>query len=270
MGLGPSPLKSSQTGQSPTGRACTSPTGGMRSLHLGTRCGLLFPIGRSLMVAVLWLLARSDMVSLRGAAKRADVTGSCNAQCSHGKCSATGQCVCDAGWTGTSCDECKAGHYGNRCTACPANCTSSCDDGLAGSGLCKPHNTTSLEKCNCLHGTCNSKGGCTCSAGFTSSKTNGQLCDTCIEGFYMVGTGRCAGESKLSIPKLTTSVPVHLRNMYRQHRRQRQVPLVRQGHRQSLRAGRHRRTVPGPDSKVLQGGVSEQQHWGVPALRQWV
>ena len=79
--------------------------------------------------------------------------------------------ACNTGWAGVSCDTCVVGYYGANCTACPACTNGTCNDTLAGSGVC------------------------ICDEGWT-----GTLCETCIEGFPGLGVadncGICYGNNR--------------------------------------------------------------------------
>ncbi len=82
----------------------------------------------------------------------------CTANCAYdmgGSCGSSGQCVCDTGWTGATCNVCQEGYYGNQCQYVCACEHGDCDDGLTGNGSCE------------------------CDAHWT-----GTLCDQCVEGYY--------------------------------------------------------------------------------------
>ncbi|KAJ0066515.1 hypothetical protein NL108_014277, partial [Boleophthalmus pectinirostris] len=99
----------------------------------------------------------------------------CEAHCNkRGRC-VSGQCECDRGWSGESCDraECKREGCGPRHVysrsgcVCDAgwtghNCSKECPSGLYGDGC--------NQTCTCLRGTCHPVHGlCTCPPGFTGS-----------------------------------------------------------------------------------------------------
>ncbi|KAI0317494.1 insulin-like growth factor binding protein [Amylostereum chailletii] len=119
-------------------------------------------------------------------------SSSCSPQCSGSSvCSASGQCVCPAGFTGASCETCAKGFFGPKCEACPAGCTS-CDEGITGSGRCLvPIVTNPPSACNCLNGECGTNGQCTCNAGWTTAD-NGTSCAKCAIGFFLDSNGDCS------------------------------------------------------------------------------
>ena len=57
---------------------------------------------------------------------------------SHGKCNQSSRmCVCNAGWTGETCNDCATGYFGAQCQACPTCLNGGrCDEGMNGSGMC--------------------------------------------------------------------------------------------------------------------------------------
>ncbi|MBN3308760.1 STAB1 protein, partial [Amia calva] len=67
--------------------------------------------------------------------------GGLEAPCSnHGECEmgrgGSGNCTCNAGFTGTACELCLPNHYGANCTACACSENGKCDDGFEGDGSC--------------------------------------------------------------------------------------------------------------------------------------
>ncbi|EPS98400.1 hypothetical protein FOMPIDRAFT_1031549 [Fomitopsis schrenkii] len=116
---------------------------------------------------------------------------SCSSPCSSGGiCSSSGKCVCQSGFTGSSCESCVSGHFGPNCEACAAGCLD-CDDGISGTGTCLQFNVTNAPStCNCANGVCGSNGKCTCNAGWTAS-SNGTACATCAKGFFLDSSGNC-------------------------------------------------------------------------------
>ncbi|XP_070612374.1 stabilin-2 isoform X2 [Erythrolamprus reginae] len=58
----------------------------------------------------------------------------------HGYCdegyAGTGECSCNAGFNGTSCELCLPGRYGLECKACDCTAHGQCDEGISGSGHC--------------------------------------------------------------------------------------------------------------------------------------
>ncbi|KZT74043.1 hypothetical protein DAEQUDRAFT_807755 [Daedalea quercina L-15889] len=116
---------------------------------------------------------------------------SCSSPCSSGGiCSSSGQCVCQSGFTGTSCESCASGHFGPSCEACPTGCLD-CDDGISGTGTCLQFNVTDAPStCNCINGVCDENGQCTCNAGWTTS-SNGTACATCATGYFLDSSGNC-------------------------------------------------------------------------------
>jgi hypothetical protein len=65
----------------------------------------------------------------------------CDAQCmEHGRCddgvAGSGSCICQAGWTGLTCQECSPGYFGVNCTLCSCEHGGVCADGNAGNGTC--------------------------------------------------------------------------------------------------------------------------------------
>ncbi|GAA5829789.1 hypothetical protein JCM5353_002232 [Sporobolomyces roseus] len=116
-----------------------------------------------------------------------------------GKCSSNGTCVCRTGFTGNDCGDCLPGFYGKECSEqCRGGC-STCDDGIAGSGLClDPPSHANLilpSDCNCLNGICSgstSTATCDCNAGWTRG-SNGTQCASCSDGYYMSSSGDCLG-----------------------------------------------------------------------------
>ncbi|KAI8974261.1 hypothetical protein BD414DRAFT_424620 [Trametes punicea] len=118
-------------------------------------------------------------------------SSACSPPCAGaGVCSASGTCVCPAGFNGTSCETCAPGFFGPTCQACPADCAS-CDDGMTGTGRClQPTIKNAPSTCNCLNGVCNSDGSCTCNAGWTAAD-NGTACAKCATGFFLDSDGNC-------------------------------------------------------------------------------
>ena len=118
----------------------------------------------------------------------------CSSPCSSGGvCSSSGKCVCQSGFTGSSCESCSSGHFGPSCEACPAGCLD-CDDGISGTGTCLQFNVTNAPStCNCVNGVCGSNGKCTCNAGWTTS-SNGTACATCAKGYFLDSSGNCESE----------------------------------------------------------------------------
>lgn len=52
-------------------------------------------------------------------------------------CAGAAADTCLPGWSGASCDVCAVGYYGSTCVACPScGPGGSCNDGLAGDGVC--------------------------------------------------------------------------------------------------------------------------------------
>lgn len=119
-------------------------------------------------------------------------SNACSPPCSgSGVCSASGQCACPAGFTGSSCEVCAKGFFGPSCQACPAGCAT-CDDGIAGSGRCLSTTAANASAaCNCLNGVCGANGQCSCNAGWTTA-SNGTQCASCAPGFFLDGSGNCA------------------------------------------------------------------------------
>ena len=119
-------------------------------------------------------------------------SSSCSPPCSSsGVCSASGQCVCPTGFSGSSCESCATGFFGPSCQACPAGC-GSCDDGISGTGRCLvPTINNPPSSCNCLNGQCSTNGQCECNAGWTTAD-NGTACAKCAPGFFLDGTGDCS------------------------------------------------------------------------------
>ncbi|TFK72872.1 hypothetical protein BDN72DRAFT_869384 [Pluteus cervinus] len=115
----------------------------------------------------------------------------CSPPCAgSGVCSASGTCICPAGFTGSSCETCSPGFFGPTCQKCPDNCQT-CDDGTSGTGKClKPQVQNPPSSCNCLNGVCGSNGQCACSTGFTTA-SNGTACAKCASGFFLSSTGSC-------------------------------------------------------------------------------
>ncbi|TYJ59030.1 hypothetical protein B9479_000019 [Cryptococcus floricola] len=147
---------------------------------------------------VLWG-AIPERSLLPNSARGLGISGAGNSQCdpgcsSHGTCTLTNttlSCFCDEGWTGSTCNECSSGYYGTLCQACPSNCTV-CDDGYTGTGQCIGTASSSLETCDCVHGTCTSDQECICSAGWvTNSTVSASNCNTCAEGFFQDAFGDC-------------------------------------------------------------------------------
>ncbi|GAA6060126.1 hypothetical protein JCM10212_001423 [Sporobolomyces blumeae] len=124
-------------------------------------------------------------------------SSSCATPCSTGgHCSQNGTCVCEEGWTGSSCASCAPGRFGRDCQPCPVGCTE-CDDGVSGSGLCldavRLYNVTVPSDCNCINGICSSNSTtatCACNAGWTKA-SNGTQCAACAEGYYLSSGGDC-------------------------------------------------------------------------------
>ncbi|KAH9930833.1 uncharacterized protein B0H18DRAFT_991485 [Fomitopsis serialis] len=98
----------------------------------------------------------------------------CSSPCSSGGiCSSSGNCICQSGFTGSSCESCATGHFGPSCEPC-----------------LKFNVTDAPSTCNCINGVCNSKGQCTCNAGWTTS-SNGTACSTCAKGYFLDSSGNC-------------------------------------------------------------------------------
>ncbi|GAA5877543.1 hypothetical protein JCM16303_003371 [Sporobolomyces ruberrimus] len=125
------------------------------------------------------------------------VNGGCAGGCSStgGFCASNGTCVCEQGWTGTTCSDCLPQHFGTQCQPCPEGCTD-CDDGLTGTGLCLDpvaSNLTLPSACNCMSGVCqgnSTSSNCACNAGWTRA-SNGTQCAACSPGYYMSSSGDC-------------------------------------------------------------------------------
>jgi hypothetical protein len=134
----------------------------------------------------------------------------CREPCaSTGRCSAEGQCVCQAGYGGTTCSEssipsprvnltldadtCLPGFFGPSCTPCSCSTGSTCSDGVTGSGLCSsPSNvTTASQTCDCLNGVCTGTSACSCNAGWADDPNGGQRCSICAAGFALSSSGDC-------------------------------------------------------------------------------
>ncbi|KAF5349154.1 hypothetical protein D9756_009329 [Leucocoprinus leucothites] len=136
----------------------------------------------------------------------------CSPACSSGGvCSPQGQCVCQPGFTGQSCEDCSSGFFGPSCQQCPDNCEQ-CDEGISGTGRClKP--SGGGNNCQCLNGVCNSDGSCTCNAGFTKAD-DGTQCAKCADGFFKTTTGDCKGLVKWGvISAQTVPAPVLRANL---------------------------------------------------------
>ncbi|KAF6764653.1 FRAS1 protein [Ephemerocybe angulata] len=117
---------------------------------------------------------------------------SCSPACSGaGVCSAAGQCICPAGFGGSSCESCAPGFFGPKCQPCPSGCDK-CDEGTSGSGRCLSTQVgdTDPRKCNCVNGVCGAGGSCTCSTGWVD-KSDGTKCSGCAVGFFLTTTGDC-------------------------------------------------------------------------------
>ncbi|THV05670.1 hypothetical protein K435DRAFT_744555 [Dendrothele bispora CBS 962.96] len=146
---------------------------------------------------VLWeSVPDVSQLSLSGSISLLDIQSSrCSPSCSsNGVCSASsGSCVCQDGFTGTSCESCAPGHFGPKCQVCPQDCDK-CDEGINGSGVCLsgPQISNAPSTCNCLNGECSSSGGqCTCNPGWTTAD-NGTACAKCASGFFLTSTGDCS------------------------------------------------------------------------------
>ncbi|KXN84120.1 Furin-like protease 2, partial [Leucoagaricus sp. SymC.cos] len=116
----------------------------------------------------------------------------CAPSCSSGGiCNQQGQCICQDGFTGQSCENCNSGRFGPSCQKCPDNCDQ-CDDGISGTGRClKPSGGgNGASSCNCLNGVCGSDGNCQCNTGFVKAD-NGTQCAKCADGFFLTSTGDC-------------------------------------------------------------------------------
>ncbi|XP_042323043.1 stabilin-2 isoform X2 [Sceloporus undulatus] len=63
--------------------------------------------------------------------------GSCNNRgtCDEGY-ARTGECSCNSGFNGTSCELCLPGRYGLDCKSCECTANGQCDEGITGSGQC--------------------------------------------------------------------------------------------------------------------------------------
>ncbi|KNZ53082.1 uncharacterized protein VP01_334g3 [Puccinia sorghi] len=147
--------------------------------------------------------------SLKGLELMSVESSNCPGGCgSGGSCSSsTSACQCKTGYSGPRCDSCAKGFFGPDCQPCP-NCEKSsgtCDDGTTGTGSCLPLDLSRTQKnllsisqsnCNCLNGVCTGATSCLCSAGWTTS-SNGTLCASCKDGFFLDAQGECAGELQI-------------------------------------------------------------------------
>ncbi|WAR56261.1 hypothetical protein PtB15_7B107 [Puccinia triticina] len=142
--------------------------------------------------------------SLKGLELMSIESNNCPGGCgSGGKCRRpTSSCECNTGYKGPRCDSCANGYFGPDCQRCP-NCdtlsTSTCDDGVTGTGRCISLNflnrtqnplSISQSRCNCVNGVCAGDTSCLCSAGWTTS-SNGTLCASCQSGFFLDSRGEC-------------------------------------------------------------------------------
>ncbi|PFH53554.1 hypothetical protein AMATHDRAFT_73358 [Amanita thiersii Skay4041] len=123
-------------------------------------------------------------------------SSACQPACSgSGVCSSQGICICQEGFTGSSCEQCAPGFFGPNCTRCSedaTNCTK-CDDGLTGTGRCLQRANDPKDpetECNCVNGICGSDGQCTCAIGWTRGD-DGKACAKCADGFFQTSTGEC-------------------------------------------------------------------------------
>ena len=127
-------------------------------------------------------------------------SSACSPPCSGPSvCSADGTCTCPSGFSGSACESCDDGYFGPTCEPCPEECAD-CDQGLSGSGRCLTppgdEDGISPSKCNCLHGTCEDDGKCTCNSGWAASQ-NGTACASCAPSFFLSTSGDCQGISQL-------------------------------------------------------------------------
>ncbi|GAA5932891.1 uncharacterized protein JCM15063_002235 [Sporobolomyces koalae] len=172
-------------------------------LGSSTRAHAVLSIGSRQRVVVWESIPDVGALGLGGAASNGAtmvdlVHDGCSAECSTaGTCSSNGTCVCQPGWTGTTCGECLPNFYGRDCQTCPVGCTT-CDDGVSGTGICLDSiatNVTVPSSCNCLNGVCSgnsTSANCDCNAGWTRA-SNGTQCSACAEGYYLSASGDCLG-----------------------------------------------------------------------------
>ena len=107
----------------------------------------------------------------------------CQPPCtSYGVCIASGKCVCDKGFTGSSCELCDTGFNGTACKPCPSECKS-CDQ----NGKCLTPTASNVRRaqkpCICQNGQC-INGKCVCLPGW-----NGDTCNQCAPGFSLASNG---------------------------------------------------------------------------------
>eukprot|EP01012_Entosiphon_sulcatum_P022534 TRINITY_DN274_c0_g1_i5.p1 TRINITY_DN274_c0_g1~~TRINITY_DN274_c0_g1_i5.p1 ORF type:complete len:983 (-),score=72.53 TRINITY_DN274_c0_g1_i5:4552-7500(-) len=130
-----------------------------------------------------------------------------SAVCNNHGCLSDGSCVCDAGFTGITCNDCLPGFHGPSCRSCqPCHNGGYCLDGLNGNGSCVCQGNwdpitrctecltdppvqwagpTCTTKCpTCLHGSCSDgikgDGECDCDPGWSTTSN----CTDCMGGFY--------------------------------------------------------------------------------------
>ncbi|MGI5862172.1 MAG: lamin tail domain-containing protein [Myxococcales bacterium] len=99
--------------------------------------------------------------------------------CASENCSGHGTCSVDTS-TGAAVCACAAGYAGPKCNSCAADYVATSTEPL----VCEPA-TDPCEPNPCVHGTCTAEGGtanCACAEGWA-----GDLCDTCAEGYVLVG-----------------------------------------------------------------------------------
>ena len=143
------------------------------------------------------------MLLLLAAACQSDVPPRCPSFCSgHGRCTATGHCLCDRGFTGDACDRVEA--------ACPGNCAGHgrcdgeqciCDPGFGGRDCGRAIRRVCPSSCS-GRGTCHTDGTCTCNPGFS-----GRACDVLVRSVGCAhncsGRGFCAGGSCVCVAGLS-------------------------------------------------------------------
>jgi len=167
----------------------------------------------------------------------------------HGACDVNGDCVCDPGFAGASCNQCAADYYNYpTCTFCmrDATCNSHGVCNSLGSCVCDERYTgTNCNQCatnyynypTCTfctraatcsgHGNCNSLGSCACDTGFTG--TNCNQCDTnyynyptctfctgaatCNNHGFCDTQGHCVCEPGYTGPNCDRRVPVALSDL---------------------------------------------------------
>ncbi|TNF26148.1 MAG: hypothetical protein EP329_21690 [Deltaproteobacteria bacterium] len=156
----------------------------------------------------------------------------CDPACDHGVCNAASECVCDAGYSGESCDApvCTAPcEHGGVCVApdlcdCTgtgyegASCATDVDECAAGLDLCAPTatcvNDPGTYHCVCAAGTWDTlcDQACTaphCTSGVTCDAVTGEVtaCATCEAGWYgtTCDTQALTGCAELRAAGVTTS-----------------------------------------------------------------